>query len=309
MPDLGYRSGEIVTWTTASEDSTERLKETRPVFFVSYEDAQSALISYGLKDGQPRHVKVLISELSREEPPPLDPTYFPNGKPYSTPQPKPPLTDDQISQRLLSARTKLAAAHERAAIARELAALARTLADRSDTEIARVRTELRQLQQQDDANTREVELALREGREPTFKHHPYRSVLEARIKSLEATNSKFTDELISTNRRLTDALDDVKSAARQVLTVLISREAENLRKQIANVCLKFTELTSAAELNLGTTTPLLLDSATADLLSTSVIVPKENLEARRTSTESRTSKWRELWVKLLEGQTDADVAD
>jgi hypothetical protein len=93
MPDLGFRAGDVVTWVSPSDDTTQSLPEARSVFFVAY-DGQSALISYGLRDGQPRHVKVLLSELSRDEPPPLDPTYFPDGKPYATPQPPPPLTTD-----------------------------------------------------------------------------------------------------------------------------------------------------------------------------------------------------------------------
>jgi hypothetical protein len=169
-----------------------------------------------------------------------------------------------------------------------------------------VRTELHQVQQQDQANTQEVERALREAREATLiTNHSNSAILEARLKALEATASKFASELTAANRKLTDALDDIKVAARQIVGVQISRAAEELREQIAAVCLKFVELTGAAELNLGNTQPLLLDSATAELLATQTIVPKDDPAARRTPTESRTRRWRELWQRLVNGEVDA----
>lgn len=231
------------------DDTTQSYVEHRPVFFISYEDAEHALISFGVKDGAPRHVRVPIAELSYPQQEVADPIYLPNGKPFSTPKPGTPLSGDQLEQRLSSARQSLREAHNRAAQAREKVTAAQRVADRGAGELAKVSDELRTLNLHDAEVTARLEAALRAGRQLNdgeVNHSASKSALEARYKAVEVAAGKFNQELARANHDLALTVDECRTAARGVISALISREAQTLHSQIEAVCRKHSELVAVS---------------------------------------------------------------
>jgi hypothetical protein len=311
MPAPDFRSGEVVTWTARGDDPTDPYRENRPVFFVAFEDAENALVSYGMRDGQPRHIRVPVVELSRVEPEAHDPTNFPNGKPFSTPRPATPLSSDQLGQRLAAARNAPRVAHERASQAEEDVAAARGVADRGADELGKVQAELRLLREHEVEHDRELEAALRQGRDTRsiVNGSGNRTALEARLAATESAAATFNAELAEANRHLTDTLDQVKVAARAIIAVVVAVEADELRREIAQVCARHSELNAVAAVRFGgAINPLSLDRASTELLSNGVLAYKEHPAAFGVGQDFWSQRWRTLFGKLLDGEIEAELA-
>jgi hypothetical protein len=314
MPQVNFRAGEVVTWTARGDDPTDPLqyRENRPVFFVAFEDAENALISYGLKEGAPRHVRVPVNELSRVAPEAPDPTYLPNGVPFATPRAAVPLSGADLEARISTARHALSEAHARAAQAREKVTAAKRIADRGDGELTNVSEELRALNLHDGEVSTRLEAALRAGRQLNdgdVNHSASKSALEARYRAVEVAAGKFNQELARANHDLAASLDEVKTAARGVISALISREAQTLHSQIEAVCRKHSELVAVSAVRFGNSiNPLALDRATGELLANGVLAFKEHPAAFGRGQDFWSARWQALFDRLLDGECDAELS-
>jgi hypothetical protein len=215
---------------------------------------------------------------------------------------------EQLKARERDARTKLRAALAVARKAADDVAAATELARRGATELASIQAELRSAQQFDNQTARELEQALREGRPAQAKANGTdHQQIKAMLAATEQAAEKFDAELADANRRRSEAMDNVKAAARNVLCSLMANAAESLHcfEDIASrIRLGLVSLSEARAF--GSLEPLKLDPATAEYIAAPPVHFTEHPVARSMSRSSWVVAWQEVFQRLIDGDTEAE---
>jgi hypothetical protein len=273
----------------------------RHVEFLSHVDGGTqAQVRWGQQT-----FNVQLDQLSRLEPP-QPPAFL--GKWFTTPTAPIPPSEDQISERLGTARQALARSHERVKTVQAAVDQARAVVDRAAAEHAQATAALRSYDAAARSDQIKLEEALRLGR-PTpsaSNGHDHRHYVQNRTDQAQQALTKFQSELAAQMAAMNEALASIRKAAADIISLLVQRETEALRGLEIQAAIARAELISVShwwpDAALGA---IPLPRVTAAYLEQQPAW-QDVTQVRLGGPEARQQPWKSLFAKLVNGDVQAD---
>lgn len=290
-----FAEKQALFWTSVDESG---MVARRGVEFVRVlESGNEALVRYNLATYTAR-----LEDLVPMAPPP--PSFWTGGKWLEVPKPPPIPTSEALQAQLIERRTALRQAQEAVKTAQGVVETAKEIARRADREVEQARAALATLDRHDAAALAGLTAALRENREPPAVRNGAadRDYVQQHLDRAEAAAATLAGELVQAQTALATASAGLQTAVRAVLSTLLTRKAEALRRCEERCALQRLEITKCSEWWPTSGGHLTLPPATADFIA---VQPHwAELPACREAREVL-GPWKRLQTRLLE-QADAD---
>jgi hypothetical protein len=298
MAEPQFQQGEALQWLTIEGGFSSR----RMVTLQQIDSETTAIVSFGTE-----RLKVSLTELSRPKPP-SHPWFLPAA--FTVKPPPTPPTGAQLDERLATARAALGARHQAVRNIQARLDQARAVVERAQREHAQALGALRVYNDHQTAAQAALEECLRLGKPlPVLSNgqdHPRHYLTEKRDMTAAALE-KFQSALADQMQAMNEALSAVRKASAEILSLLVQRETEALRRLDVQAAVARAELLAVinhwfggAELG-----PIRLPPVSSAYLEAQPAW-QDVAEVREGGSESRIRPWRQIFDALVTGE-DVEV--